>query len=94
LDRHLQVTADGLRALAGRCEALASRLTSNTAPISAAASGQASVAAVATCDGRIAGAGVALAAWTSATAGTLTAAAGAYERADTSSAGELDITVI
>jgi two-component system chemotaxis sensor kinase CheA len=90
----VRVTADGLRALAGRCQTLAGRLTSNTAPTSAVASDQASAAAVGSCDRRIAAAGAALAAWTSATAGTLTTAASAYERQDSESAGELDTTVI
>lgn len=94
LEGELRVTAIGLRALAGHCGALAGQLTSNTAPNSATASDQASMAAVGTCDGRIAVAGAALAAWTSATAGTQTTAASVYERADTGSASELDTMVI
>jgi hypothetical protein len=94
LDRHLQVTAGGLHSLADRCETLAGRLASRSATTTGPASNQTSVAAVATCDEQILTAGVALATWTSATARTLNAAAGAYERADTESAGELGITVI
>jgi hypothetical protein len=93
LDKELRVTAEGLRALAGQCETVASSLATNTAPTSAA-SGQASLAAANTCDGRIAAAGAALAAWTSATAATLTAAASSYEHADVESADELDTTVV
>jgi hypothetical protein len=94
LDRDLRVTAEGLRALAGHCETLAGTLTSKTVPISAVASDQASRAAVDTCDGRIAAAGATLAAWTQATAASVTAAAGDYERADTDSAANLDTTLI
>jgi hypothetical protein len=93
LDRELRVTAEGLRALAGHCEALAGTLTSKT-PTSAVASDQASRAAVGTCDGRIAAAGAVLATWTQATAASVTAAAGAYERTDTDSAVDLDTTLI
>lgn len=94
MGRELRVTSDGLRALADRCETLAGKLTSTTAPASATAFNQASAAAVGTCDGRIAAAGAALAAWMSATAGTLTAAGSAYERQDTESAGNLDTQVV
>ena len=94
MGRDLRVTTEGLSALAGTCETLAGRLTGTTTPTGATASYQASAAAVGTCDGRIAAAGAALAAWTSATAGTLTAAASAYERQDSESAGELANTVI
>ena len=94
MTRDLRVTADGLRALAGSCETLAGRLTSTTAPTGATASDQATAAAVSTCDGRTVSAAAALAAYMSATAGTLTAAASAYERQDGESAGELATTVI
>jgi hypothetical protein len=94
LGRELRVTSEGLRALADRCETLAGKLASSTAPASATTFNQPSAAAVGTCDGRIGAAGVALAVWMSATAGTLTTAASAYERQDTESAGELDTKVI
>jgi hypothetical protein len=94
LDRDLRVAAEGLRALAGDTATAAARLASNTAPTSPVASDQASRAAVDTCDGRIAMAGAALATWTQATAASLTAAAGAYERTDNESADNLGTTVI
>jgi hypothetical protein len=94
LGTELRVTAEGLRALAERSETLAGNLTSTTARASATNFNQATAAAVGTCDARIAAAGAALAAWMSATAGTLTTAANAYERQDTESAGELDTKVV
>ena len=94
MGRELRVTSEGLHALADRCETVAGKLTGTTAPMSATTFNQASAAAVGTCDGRIAAAGAVLAAWMSATAGTLTTAGSAYERQDTESAGELDTKVI
>jgi hypothetical protein len=87
----LRVSAEGLRELAGRCEALAGKLTSNAAPATAESpSGQTSALAVGACDARMAAAGAALAAWTRAAADTITAAAGAYENQDTERGAELD----
>ena len=94
LDGQLRVTAGGLRVLASHCEALPEQLTRSVASNVSMASGQASGAAVSTCDERIAAAVAALTEWSSAMASTLSASASAYERADAGSAAELGTTVL
>lgn len=84
----LRVGAEGLRALAGRCDGLADSV-SVSAPDSAASIGQDSAAAVAACDGRAAAAGAALAGWARTTAGSLRAAASGYENRDASAATDV-----
>jgi Excreted virulence factor EspC, type VII ESX diderm len=91
----LRVSAEGLRELAGRCEALADNLTSGAAPATTESpSGQASALAVGACDARMAAAGAALAVWTRAAAAKTTAAASAYENQDTELGAELDTKMV
>lgn len=90
----LQVTPDGLRAQAARCQALAGKLGSNGTPAGGGTSQQASAIAAAVCRERADSVGSTLAAWTQAMASKLTTAASAYERQDTDSATELATKVV
>ena len=79
--------------LAADCEALAGRLASSAVPTSVGSSSQASVVAVAAGNARVSAIDATLAGFTRAIASKLNAAAGAYERQDADSAGELDTRV-
>ncbi|EUA78541.1 hypothetical protein I553_2830 [Mycobacterium xenopi 4042] len=85
----LQVSDVGLRAEAGRCESLARRLASNSAPSAMASSWLTSAAAVNAANGRVAAAAIRCAFRMEATAAKLAAAASGYSANEVRSAAEL-----